>query len=250
MEHGKSLQKQLNKKFIGFVGFLCIATSTFGIEPLHVRAQLTPVSSTVLASEVAGKVAQFSLKEGNAFQKGETLVMIDCTLHQARLARAFAHSEETAKTYEAHTQLDKLGSITVLEKEISKARFSMAKADVHLAQAIVDRCVIKAPFSGRIIERKIRQYEYVSEGMPLVEILDDKHLEVEMILPSASSVWIKIGHPLSFYNEETATTFKGKVERIVPKVDPVSQSLKIYGSLEQNMALLYPGMSGTVTIAP
>ena len=250
MGYGKLLKNLSNKKFIGFIGFVCIASSAFGIEPLHVRAQLTPVSSTVLASEVAGKVAQFSLKEGNAFQKGEVLVMIDCTLHQARLAHAFAHSEETAKTYDAHTQLDKLGSITVLEKEISKARFSMAKADVHLAQAIVDRCVIKAPFSGRIIERKIRQYEYVSEGMPLVEILDDKHLEVEMILPSSSSVWIKIGHPLSFHNEETATTFKGKVERIVPKVDPVSQSLKIYGSLEQNKALLYPGMSGTVTMAP
>jgi multidrug resistance efflux pump len=126
----------------------------------------------------------------------------------------------------------------------------MAKADASLAQAMVERCVIKAPFSGRVVERKVNRYEYVAEGTPLIEIIDDKNLEVEMILPSSSLVWLKIGHPFSLHVEELGKIFQGKIERIVSKVDPVSQSLKLYGSIDVNVEHLYPGMSGTIKIQP
>ena len=126
----------------------------------------------------------------------------------------------------------------------------MAKADASLAQAMVERCVIKAPFGGRVVERKVNRYEYVAEGTPLLEIIDDKNLEVEMILPSSSLVWLKIGHPFNLHVEELGKIFQGKIERIVSKVDPVSQSLKLYGSIDVNVEHLYPGMSGTIKIQP
>ena len=84
----------------------------------------------------------------------------------------------------------------------------------------------------------------------LLEIIDDKNLEVEMILPSSSLVWLKIGHPFSLHVEELGKIFQGKIERIVSKVDPVSQSLKLYGSIDVNVEHLYPGMSGTIKIQP
>ena len=227
-----------------------MAFSCINAEPLSVRAQLIPLYSTVLASEVAGKISQFPLREGVSFNKGDMLVVLDCALHQARLNRANAQIQEAQKTYEAHQKLDQLGSISGLEKDVSHARLLMAKADASLAQAMVERCVIKAPFSGRVVERKVNRYEYVAEGTPLIEIIDDKNLEVEMILPSSSLVWLKIGHPFSLHVEELGKIFQGKIERIVSKVDPVSQSLQLYGSIDVNVEHLYPGMSGTIKIQP
>ena len=55
----------------------------------------------------------------------------------------------------------------------------------------VSKCTLNAPFSGRIARLYAEPHAFVSPGKPLMEILDSRRLELQMIVPSRWLTWLK-----------------------------------------------------------
>ena len=55
---------------------------------------------------------------------------------------------------------------------------------LELARLRLERCVISAPFTGRVTELNEEQDEYVTPGKKLFTIVDDAALELEVSLDS------------------------------------------------------------------
>lgn len=234
------------------LGLLCLVASVGAVaqsatEP--VRAQLVAVQSTVLSSDLPGRIKSLPLREGARFAKGDRLVELDCSLHRARLNKAAAQMQEAAKVHEVNADLDRYGSVSALEMQVSDARLGAARADVALTQALVERCVIAAPFAGVVSETMVRAHQYVGEGQELVAILDNSRLEVELIVPSRWLVWLQADHALVINVDETGQSYPAKVARIAPQIDAVSQSVKVFAALDTSHAELAAGMSGAATFA-
>jgi membrane fusion protein, multidrug efflux system len=215
----------------------------------EIRAQISPRRSTMLASELAGKIDDLTVREGERFKEGQKLVGFDCAPHRARLNKATAQQQAARKAYEVNSRLDKLGSVSTLELEAAAAQLSAAEAETAMTRIMVERCVVTAPFPGRVAETKVRRYEYVSEGKELLEILDDHDLEVEMIVPSRWLVWLKPGNKFKVLIEETGKTFDAEVTRLSARIDPVSQSIKVFGKVASRQDELLAGMSGRAVFA-
>lgn len=216
----------------------------------EIRAQLSPVRSTVLSSELSGKIDELPLREGERFEEGQQLVGFDCSLHRARLAKASAQQTEARKVWEVNRRLDKLGSISTIEVEASQARLAAAEAETRMSRIMVDRCAIAAPFPGRVVELKVRRHQYVAEGEPLMEILDDRELEVEMIVPSRWLAWVKVGTPFRLMIEETGRGYAAEVTRLGARIDPVSQSVELFARVSGDQDDLLAGMSGRALFDP
>lgn len=220
-------------------------------EPLPaVRAQLVPVHATLISSEMAGRIAELPLREGERFEAGATLLRFACSEQESRLARAEATLTKKQRTLEVNARLNKMQSISKLELDISKAEVDEAAADVQLAQTLNKRCLIKAPFPGRVVERHAQRYQSVSEGAPLLDILDDSQFEIEAIVPSQWLQWLQPGHVFTLDVDETGKHYEARIARIGARVDPVSQSVKIYGQLQTPAPELLAGMSGQLQITP
>lgn len=218
-----------------------------------IRAQLVPVRATVLSGEIAGRIADLEVREGDRFDKGQKLVGFDCTLHRARLAKAEAQALEARKSQEVAARLDKLGSVSTLEVDVAAARLAAAQAEVSLTRAVVERCTIAAPFAGRVAERKVSRHQSVAEGQELLDILDDSALEVEMIVPSRWLAWLAEGLPFTVTVEETGATHPAVLIRLGARIDPVSQSVKVFGRIDPasgEAPRLMAGMSGTARLEP
>ena len=215
---------------------------------LHLRAQLKARESTLISSEMNARVSQLKLHDGERFSAGQILVSFHCTLEEAQLSKTRATLEKKIKTYEVNQRLEKLSSIGALELAVSKAEADEAKADVQVAQAVLDRCVIKAPFSGKVAEIIARPYQSVRVGDPLLEILDDKTLEVEFMAPSRTLLKLKPGKHFRVTLDETTKTYEAEIIRLGGKVDPVSQTIKVYGRIIDKTDELLPGMSGAVEL--
>jgi membrane fusion protein (multidrug efflux system) len=56
----------------------------------EIRAQLTPLRYTTLSSEMAGRVDKIATRVGGHFRQGDVLVMFDCAVPRAQVARAQA----------------------------------------------------------------------------------------------------------------------------------------------------------------
>ncbi len=218
--------------------------------PATVRAQLVPVHGTTIASEMAGRIAELAPREGERFGEGDVLVRFGCAGQQAELARARATLDKKQRVHEVNGRLAKLQSISRLELDVSAAEVAEAAAALKVAEAVVARCTIAAPWPGRVAERHVQRYQSVGEGQALLDVLDDRTLEVEMIVPSASLAWLKPGHRFELAIDETGKRYAAELDRLGARVDPVSQSIKIYGRLLAAAPELLAGMSGKVVLQP
>lgn len=217
---------------------------------LQLRAQLKARFSTLISSEMNARVSQLKLHDGERFEAGQVLVSFHCALEEAELHKALATLEKKRKTYEVNQRLETLHSIGTLELAVAKAETAEAQAEVQIAEAMLARCTIKAPFSGKVAEIIARPYQSVRVGDPLLEILDDKNLEVEFIAPSKTLPQLVIGAHLQVTLDETNKTYNAEIIRLGGKVDPVSQTIKVYGRITDKTAALLPGMSGAIHLAP
>lgn len=213
------------------------------------RAQIKARESTQISSEMAGRIYQLKIRDGQRFTAGQVLVGFHCSMEEAQLTKAKATLDKKQKTYEVNKKLQKLNSISTLELDVSKAEEDEARADVRVGQAALERCTIKAPFSGKVVEVTARAYQSVSAGDPLLEIINEKDLEIEFIAPSRALPQLKPGNKFKVTLDETAKAYKAEIIRLGGRVDPVSQTIKVYGRIIGNSADILPGMSGAIELS-
>ena len=212
----------------------------------EIRAQLTPREFTTLSSEIAARIDHINTRVGTHFKKGDVLVQFDCAIPYAQRDRAEAVAQQAEKTVAINKRLLQLKSIGQLELEVAQAELGKANADLSIAKATVSKCAITAPFSGVTVEQKAREFQYATPAQPLLDVLDDSALEVELIAPSHWLSWLKIGAPFTVRIDETEKSYPAKVTRLGGRVDPVSQSIRVIGEIAGNAPDLMAGMSGRV----
>ncbi|GAA0599594.1 efflux RND transporter periplasmic adaptor subunit [Caenispirillum bisanense] len=217
---------------------------------LSARGLLVPTREAVLSAELAGTIASMPVRAGSRFDKGAVLVEFDCRLYQARLAEARGRLAAAQARLGSNEQLRRLNSIGDLDVAITRAEVQEVKAMVDGAAVMVDRCKVVAPFPGRVVQQHAKQHESVEAGKPLIEVLDDTTLEVEVIVPSPWLSWLKAGHRLTVAVDESGTSHAAKVTRLGARVDPVSQSVTVHAVLAEPAPQLVAGMSGTARFDP
>ena len=215
-----------------------------------VRVQLVADTIATIGAPMAGRLTQFPLHDGDRFKQGQVLARFECGEKEAALAHARAVLESRKSVNESKQRLRALGTSSQVEYEVAAADEKQAAADVQAAQSLVANCSVAAPFSGRVSAVYAHNYQYLQTGAPLVEVLSDKGLELEMIVPSMWLSWLKPGSALKVTIDETGKTYPATLDRLSGKVDPVSRSVKVYARIDSPSESLLPGMSGHALFTP
>lgn len=226
------------------------AVSRPALEKQDIRAQLSPRRFTTIAAEIGAKISRLPVVEGGSFRAGQVLVSLDCSLQQAQLQKARAALTAAERTFSANKRLNELNSIGKVELDVSEAEVAKARAEISLMTVALEKCHVKAPFSGRIAEQRVREQQYVQPGQPMLDILDDSVLELDFIVPSHWLAWLKPGYAFQVRIDETGKSYPAKVLRLGARVDPVSQSVKTVAAIDGSYRELISGMSGKVSIVP
>ncbi len=211
---------------------------------VEVRVQITPRHATILSSEIAGKISELPFREGEAFEKGQEIASLDCDSYRARLQLTDAKVSGAERKLEAIRLLDQRKAVGRIDVDLAASEFDAAKAEQQMAAKDVSRCIVHAPFSGRIAELRVKRHQYVAAGEPLADILNERELEIELLVPSRWIAWLKAGTRFTTRIEELQRDYPAEVTRIVPRIDPVSQTVKLYGTIMGAHAELVAGMSG------
>ena len=214
-----------------------------------IRVQVAATASAVIGAPMPGRLSEFPLRDGDRFEKGQTLARFVCSERDGALAHARARLTEKRRTLANKQQLRSLGNSTGLEYDIAVAEVSEAEAEVTINQAMVENCTISAPFPGRVASISVHRFQYVAQGTPMLDILSDGNLELEMIVPSRWVSWLKPGTAFDATIDETGKTYKAELNRVSGRVDPVSRSIKMYSHVVSPDGDLLPGMSGRALLA-
>lgn len=215
----------------------------------RIRVQLMSRAAVTLSSELPAKIARLPLEEGSHFAKGQTLVEFDCSSYRAQLNKAQASQEAAQQLVKVNARLAELNSIGALELTQAQGKAKESHAEVSYMRSTVAKCVISAPFAGRVAKRIAAPHQYLNTGMPILDVVDSGPLELRILVPSRWVAWLKPGQRFDVQVDELGRSFPARLVRLGARIDPVSQSIAATGQIEAKDAALLPGMSGWATFA-
>ena len=140
------------------------------------RGIVKAAAQALLYAQVQGRVSQLPYKEGQRFEKGHTLVQLDCDKYRAELAVAIAEHDVKDKVFKNNIELSKLNAVSKLDLETSEAEAKKALAAIRVAEVNVKGCQIAAPFGGRVVSVLVNEHENVFPNDKLISLLDDSTL--------------------------------------------------------------------------
>ncbi|MBF0584414.1 MAG: efflux RND transporter periplasmic adaptor subunit [Magnetococcales bacterium] len=213
------------------------------------RVELLPKRRTTLSSEMAARIITLGPREGRRFEKGEVLVAFDCAMEAAQMQRARAMLDAAEAKSQVSDRLSRLQATSKLEERVAQAEAAQARAELAIIQVKINHCQVQAPFAGRVIALSAQEHQFVKAGDPLMEILDEQSLEVVFLLPSRQLPQLAVGERFQVYIDETQRAYPARIVAFGALIDSVSQSVKVFGSIDGSFPDLLPGMSGVVQLA-
>lgn len=232
------------KSLLISTALLATALSVAQAEPVPVRGVVRAVNEAVLSTDIVARVAEMPLREGESFAPGDLLIRFDCAVQRAEIDAARAAHAAAREVFLSNEELAAFNAVGKIELRGSRARMQKAEAEAKAAEARARDCQIDAPFAGRIAETMIHAHETTSRGEPLMKILDETDLEIELLVPSNWLVWLKKDVAFRFSVDETGKAYPASVSRLGGEVDPVSQTIKIFGRFSTRPGEVLSGMSG------
>ena len=214
------------------------------------RGVVIPNAEVTLGAGIAARIKLMPFKAGEEFRKGEALVVFDCARQKADLRGAKANLAKASSHHTSKKRLKARGAAGSQEVRDAASDMEVAKATVDGLQEVINLCKIDAPFNGRVVERHAQTHEIPAANAPILTVVDDSTLEVDLIVPSTWLRWVNQGTRFEFDVDELGRSYTAQVDRLGAKVDAVSQTIKITGTFVDRPGNVLTGMSGTAKFAP
>lgn len=211
------------------------------------RGVFEPRAQAMLPAEVAMPVASLPKKPGELCRAGDVLVEFDSTVARAALEAAESRVDAAALNYEGQENLFSRGQATEVELARAASELGRARLDAVAARRDLDACRVAAPFAGRIVEHRVREFEWAGKGAPLLLLVDDSVLAVRFFLPEGNFPYIAIGDAVSVTPPATGRAVSGAVSRIGAVFDPASRTFDVWAEVDNAGGELRAGMTAEVS---
>lgn len=212
-----------------------------------------------VASEVSGKVEEVHFEDGQRIKDGAILVRLGADLLNKTLQAAQANYEQALTDLEKE-ELDLKRTIDlyvnklISEKSYDEQRFSVhslkkkaasLKAEVERLQVELSKKVIKSPFKGIVVRKRVDRGEWLSEGDTVATIANDTIAAVIPEVPESVIAYIKNGATVNI--TAAGKQFTGQVRAVIPKGDIATRTFPVKIKVKNTMSLI-EGMEATVTL--
>lgn len=146
-------------------------------------------------------------------------------------------------------QLDDIeGQINVLERQIENTRtkFTSVNKELEVLDAqmtasrdMLDRCVVKSPSGGTILETYVEQGELAAPGKPLFKMADLSNLTLKVYVSGTQLPQVKIGDELEVLIDKSVTENQSLKGRVTWVSSEAEFTPKIIQTKEERVKLVY-----------
>lgn len=148
---------------------------------------------TELHPEISGRITYLNLPEGGSVSKGTVLARINSADLDAQLAKSKVQLDLAEKTADRYKQLIEINGINQSDYDAAVNQVNSLKADMAYTQTLIDKTIIRAPFSGVLGLRQVSPGAYVTPATVLATIQQVNQVKIDFTLPEAYSNIIKKG---------------------------------------------------------
>ncbi|WP_109451994.1 efflux RND transporter periplasmic adaptor subunit [Azospirillum sp. TSH64] len=235
-------------------------------ETVRLSGSVSPMEQSAVKAEVAARLAEVAVREGQAVRRGEMLARFDTVELTARLnekqanlegARAQLVLAEKTLTKNRTLNRSNIVSDTSLDQAESSFGFQRAQVDalaaqVELARKALRDAVVLSPIDGIVATRTVNPGENLAVNAAMFTVVDLSRVEVEATVPAEQVARLAVGQTASLRVEGFGEReFAGSVARINPMARAGSRAIPVYVTIDNRDGALRGGMfaSGEVLVA-
>ena len=246
-----------NLTFIALLGFLVIGckekeksidkfdpNAAVSVDIAIVEKQSVPkvveVNGSVISNdfvelrpETNGRVTFLQIPEGKVVAAGTVLVKLNDADLQAQLEKIKVQLELAQTNEQRNKQLLSIKGINQSDYDISLQQVKNYKADMAYTQSLIDKTVIKAPFTGQLGLRQISLGAYINTATTVATLQKTDDLKIDFTVPELYKNMVKVGDKIAVESiGAEASKFDANIIAIEPQIIASSRNLKVRASVK------------------
>ena len=230
-----------------------VSTTTAGclewLPKLEAVGSLQAVQGANVSAEVVGIVEEIYFKQGDTVKLGTPLLQLRAYDEIAKLQSLNATAQLTRITYKRDLEQFRVNAISKQTLDIAKANLDTGVANVNQQQALVNKKLIRAPFTGRLGVRLVDVGQYLEAGKAIVTLQALDSIFADFYLPQQVLESLKINQKVTLKTDAYPTQiFTGTISVINPQIDINTRNVRVRATLQNPKHLLLPGMYVTVNV--
>lgn len=223
---------------------------------LRVTGQLQGLQDAQVAADTAGKVVEAPIERGSLVKAGDVLVKVDgrtaeLSLNESEASVALALAKLALAKNEAERNAPLVKTKAIAEADFAKLEAEQAAREADLAASVARRdltrktltdSVIRAPFSGLVVERYVQPGEYVKADTRIARVVEVARLRLLLNVPETAVGSIREGQPVGFATAAyPGETFTGVIKFIGGAVRESARDLIVEAEVQNADGRLKPG---------
>jgi RND family efflux transporter MFP subunit len=216
---------------------------------------------TLISSRIVAAIRELRVAAGAQAEAGDVLIVLDDRELVARAAEARRAAEAAAAArarieadFRRAQELLRTGVVSRSEFDQAESAFKVADADLErarqalqAAEVALSYTEIRAPVSGRVVDRLADPGDTALPGQPLLALYDPSALRIEVPVRESLVTQLKVGDRLQVRLGGDPSAIDGTVDEIVPQAEAGSRTFLVKVGLPKRNGI-YTGMFGRVLI--
>ena len=112
-----------------------------------------------------------------------------------------------------------------------------SKADLAYTQSLIDKTVIKAPFTGQMGLRQVSLGAFINTATTIATLQKTDKLKIDFTLPEMYESYVKVGKSIKVEGIELSanTKMNASIFAIEPQINATTRNIKVRAQLQGNL---------------
>ncbi|MFU8837489.1 MAG: efflux RND transporter periplasmic adaptor subunit [Thiohalomonadaceae bacterium] len=208
-----------------------------------VDALIEAVHQSTVSSQTSGRIVEVLVDVDDTVEKGDVLVRFRDLEQRANLRAAEARASEAKANFDRVKDLVERQLVPKAEFDRAEAALKSANAAVDQAREQLEHTVVRAPYSGIVMERHVQPGETASPGQRLMTGLSLESLRAIADVPQRHIDQVrKIARARITLPTQDGLSVGSTGLTFSPYADPVTHTFRVRVELPQGQYGIYPGM--------
>ncbi|WP_229206698.1 efflux RND transporter periplasmic adaptor subunit [Dyadobacter crusticola] len=201
-----------------------IAKSEKVSDQVEVNGTIVANEFAELRPEVSGLLTYLDVPEGKTVQKGTVIARINNADLIAQLDKIKIQLNLAETTEKRLKQLVAINGINQADYDLALNQVNSFKADMVYTQALIDKTIVRAPFTGVIGLRKVSAGSYVSPTSVIATMQQLSNLRIDFTVPETYQKYVSKGQNVEVLLDQASK--KRETARVIATEPQVNQSTR------------------------
>ncbi|TAE12189.1 MAG: efflux RND transporter periplasmic adaptor subunit [Bacteroidetes bacterium] len=202
---------------------------------LEVNGSVVAFEQIAVQAEVSGRLTYLNIPEGAVVQQGTILAKIYNADLLAQLQKSKASLTLAAQNEARLKKLLAVEGVNQADYDAVANQVSSLQADIAYTQALIEKTVIKAPFTGVVGLKQVGSGAIVTPQTTITTLQKNNDLRVDFTVPETYLAYLKKGQSVQvLYSKDTLTA---TIQAMEPQANTTTRNFTVRAKIaSQNLA--------------